>query len=54
MGSKSKAGGRISGRVVPLTPSKNAMLTQFSDTARRLATCVDLSDAERVALKIIE
>ena len=54
MGSKSKAGGRISGRVVPLTPSKNTMLTQFSDTARRLATCLDLSDAERVALKIIE
>lgn len=54
MGSKSKAGGRISGRVVPLTPSKNVMLTQFSDTARRLATCLDLSDAERVALKIIE
>ena len=54
MANKSKAGGRITGRVRPLTPSKTVVLTQFSDTARRLSDCLDLSNDERALLKAIE
>jgi len=54
MGGRSKVGGPTTGRVLPLTPSKNAVLTQFPETARRLGAYLDLSDAERAALKLIE
>ena len=49
MAKKSKAGGRITGRVRPLAPSKTGVLAQFPETVRRLEKCLDLSDDERAA-----